>query len=98
VIGRWSLDYIRVWLKAGLVESANLWLTGTLLWPRWLRLAGMKIGRGCELSSIIDTIPELVEIGPRRFWPTASTSRPEDSPRHRHACSGSPRPKYLFRQ
>lgn len=67
VIGRWSLAYIRLWLKAGLIESANLWLTGTLLWPRWLRLAGMKIGRGCELSSIIDTIPELVEIGPASF-------------------------------
>jgi non-ribosomal peptide synthetase-like protein len=67
VIGRWSLPYIRVWLKAGLVQSANQWLSGTLLWPRWLRLAGMKIGGGCEISSILDTIPELVEIGSNSF-------------------------------
>lgn len=67
VISRWSLSYIRVWLKAGLVESANHWLTGTLLWHAWLRAAGMKLGRGCEISSILDTIPELIEIGPASF-------------------------------
>jgi non-ribosomal peptide synthetase-like protein len=27
----------------------------------------MKVGRGCEMSSIIDTVPELVEIGPASF-------------------------------
>jgi non-ribosomal peptide synthetase-like protein len=67
VIGRWSWAYVRVWLKAGLVESANRWLSGTLLWPIWLRVAGMKVGKGCELSAILDTIPELVEIGPASF-------------------------------
>jgi non-ribosomal peptide synthetase-like protein len=67
VIGRWSLAYIRVWLKAGLVQSANQWLTGSLLWHAWLRRAGMRFGRGSEASSIIDTIPELVEVGPESF-------------------------------
>jgi non-ribosomal peptide synthetase-like protein len=67
VISRWSLAYVRVWLKTGLVESANHWLSGTLLWHTWLRFAGMKLGRGCELMTIIDTIPELVEIGPDSF-------------------------------
>jgi non-ribosomal peptide synthetase-like protein len=67
VIGRWSLAYIRVWLKAGLVESANQWLTGSLLWHAWLRRAGMKFGRGSEVSSIIDTLPELVEVGAESF-------------------------------
>jgi non-ribosomal peptide synthetase-like protein len=27
----------------------------------------MKVGGGCEISTIIDTIPELVEIGPESF-------------------------------
>ncbi len=68
VISRWSLAYVRVRLKVGIVESAGRWLCGTLLWPVWLRAAGMKIGRGCEISTIIDTIPELVEIGPETFF------------------------------
>jgi non-ribosomal peptide synthetase-like protein len=67
VISRWGLSYIRVWLKAGIVDSGNRWLSGSLLYPVWLRWAGMKIGRGCEISSLIDTIPELVEIGPESF-------------------------------
>lgn len=67
VISRWSWAYVRVWLKAGLVASANRWLSGTLLWPVWLRAAGMKVGKGCEISAILDTIPELIEIGPASF-------------------------------
>jgi non-ribosomal peptide synthetase-like protein len=68
VISRFSLAYVRVWLKAGIAQSAGGWLGGTLLWPVWLRWAGMKIGRGCEISSIIDTIPELVAIGSESFF------------------------------
>ncbi|MBY0460997.1 MAG: hypothetical protein K2V38_27060, partial [Gemmataceae bacterium] len=68
VISRWSLGYVRVWLKSGLVDAAGAWLSGTLFWPRWLRLAGMKIGRGCEISTIIDVTPELVEIGEWTFF------------------------------
>ena len=68
VVSRWSLAYVRVWLKTTLVESANGWLLGSLFWPVWLRGAGMKIGRGCEMSSIIDTIPELVEVGDGSFF------------------------------
>jgi non-ribosomal peptide synthetase-like protein len=68
VISRWSPEYIRVWLKAGLVDSASEWLSGALLWPVWLRWAGMRIGPGCEISSVIDVVPELVEIGPETFF------------------------------
>jgi non-ribosomal peptide synthetase-like protein len=68
IISLWSPAYVRVWLKAGVVESASRWLSGTLLWPMWLRCAGMKIGKGCEISTIIDTIPELVEIGQETFF------------------------------
>ena len=67
VIGRWSLEYVRVWIKGDLLQFAQRWLSGSLWWPVWLRCAGMKVGRGCEISTIIDTIPELVEIGPESF-------------------------------
>jgi non-ribosomal peptide synthetase-like protein len=67
-ISRWSLDYIRVWLKTRIVQSASDWLSGTLFWPVWLRLAGMKIGRDCEISTIIDVVPELIEIGQESFF------------------------------
>ncbi|WP_112261325.1 non-ribosomal peptide synthetase [Lentzea terrae] len=68
VISRWSPAYIRIWLKTGLVDSANKWLSGGLYWPTWLRWAGMKVGRGCEISTIIDVVPELVHIGPGTFF------------------------------
>jgi non-ribosomal peptide synthetase-like protein len=67
VISRWSPAYIRVWLKAGLVSSAGNWLSGGLFWPVWLRLAGMRVGSGCEISTIIDVVPELVRIRPGTF-------------------------------
>ncbi len=67
VMSRWSPGYIRVWLKSGLMDSGSRWLYGTLFWPVWLRLAGMKVGKGCEISSLVDTIPELVEIGDQTF-------------------------------
>jgi non-ribosomal peptide synthetase-like protein len=68
VISRWSPSYIRVWLKPGILYSAGEWLSGTLFWPLWLRLAGMNIGPGCEISTILDVVPELVEIGPECFF------------------------------
>ena len=67
VIDRWSWSYLRIWLKTGQVESAGRWLSGTLLWPVWLRAAGMRVGPDCEVSTIIDVVPELVEIGPESF-------------------------------
>ncbi len=68
IISRWSIAYIRIWLKTNLVRLAGEWLSGTLFWPVWLRLAGMKIGRGCEISTIIDVVPELIEIGDETFF------------------------------
>ncbi len=68
VISRLSLSFVRVWLKTGLVERAGDMLSGTLFWPLWLRWAGMKIGRGCEVSTILDVVPELIEIGPETFF------------------------------
>ena len=68
VVSRWSPAYLRVWLKPGLVDTAGEWLSGTLFWPVWLRLAGMRLGPGCEISTILDVVPELVEIGPETFF------------------------------
>lgn len=68
VISRWSRIYIRVWLKTQVLQSAGERLSGTLFWPMWLRLAGMKVGRGCEISTITDVIPELIEIGEESFF------------------------------
>jgi non-ribosomal peptide synthetase-like protein len=68
VISLWNPAYIRIWLKTGLVESAGRWLSGGLYWPVWLRWAGMKVEPGCEISTIIDVVPELVQIGPGTFF------------------------------
>jgi non-ribosomal peptide synthetase-like protein len=67
VISRWSTSYLRVWLKTGLVTSAGTWLSGGLFWPVWLRAAGMTVGRDCEISTIIDAVPELIHIEPDCF-------------------------------
>lgn len=67
-IDRWSLSYLRVWLKTGIVEHAGNSLSGTLFWPWWLRAAGMKVARGCEISTIIDVIPEHIGIGAESFF------------------------------
>lgn len=65
---RWSLPFLRAWLKSGLLTLSGEWLTGTMFWRGWLRLAGMKLGRDCEISTIIDVVPELVEIGEGTFF------------------------------
>jgi non-ribosomal peptide synthetase-like protein len=54
-------------LKTELLESAGHWLAGSLFWPVWLRWAGMKVGRGCEISTVHDTVAEMVEIGAGTF-------------------------------
>lgn len=63
VVSRWSLSYVRVWLKTGILQSAGNWLSGTLFWPMWLRAAGMTVGARCEVSTIIDVVPELMTFG-----------------------------------
>ncbi len=68
VYGARSRAAIRVWLKTGVVAEAGEWLSGSLFWPWWLRLAGMRIGRGSEISTIIDVVPETVAIGEMCFF------------------------------
>jgi non-ribosomal peptide synthetase-like protein len=68
VISRWSMAYVRVCLKTEILQSAGEWLSGSLMWPAWLRLAGASVGRGCEISTIIDVVPGLIEIGDECFF------------------------------
>lgn len=68
VIHLQSAAYARVWIKTGLLDSAGNWLSGTLFWPIWLRAAGMTVGRGCEISTITDVVPELVTFGDDVFF------------------------------
>ena len=68
VVSRWSAAYLRVWLKAGIVERAGRVLSGSLFWPAWLRLAGMEVGPKCEVSTITDVTPELVHLAPSCFF------------------------------
>jgi non-ribosomal peptide synthetase-like protein len=63
----WSWSYVRAQLKMRMLESAGDWLSGTILWPLWLRAAGMRVGRSCEISTIIDVVPELIRIGDESF-------------------------------
>ena len=67
VIPRLGWSYLRVWIKTGLVQSAGNWLYGTLFWPWWLRCAGARLGDDVEISTIIDVVPELLEIGSKSF-------------------------------
>jgi non-ribosomal peptide synthetase-like protein len=65
--GRWGSTYLWLWLRTGLLESAGVWLAGSLYWPLWLRLAGMRIGRKCEVSTILDVLPEHLSVGNESF-------------------------------
>jgi non-ribosomal peptide synthetase-like protein len=67
VVSRWSAAYVPLWLVPDLVDSAQRWLYGTLFWPHWLRLAGARVGRDCEISSLIDALPATIDIGDHSF-------------------------------
>ena len=65
---RWSGRFLRWLLKTERVDAASTGLSGTLLWPMWLRLAGARIGRDCEISTILDVSPDLLEVGSGSFF------------------------------
>ena len=64
---RWSWLHLRLQLRTEVIDAASQWLSGTLYWPVWLRCAGMRIGRDCEISTILDVLPEHVRIGGGSF-------------------------------
>ncbi len=59
---------IALHLKGRAMEVANAALSGTMLWPWWLRAAGAHVGRRCEISTIMESVPELIEIGDECFF------------------------------
>ncbi len=68
VVHQFSLEALQIWTKTRLVFSAGRWLSGSMAWPWWLRAAGMRLGPGCEISTIIDVLPETVSIGAESFF------------------------------
>jgi len=59
---------LRFTLQSMLVEGAGKWLSGTIMWPMWLNLAGARIGKGCEISTVTDVVPSTVTIGDDTFF------------------------------
>ncbi len=59
---------IALHVKGRAMEVANAALSGTMLWPWWLRAAGARVGRRCEISTIVESVPELLEIGDECFF------------------------------
>ncbi len=65
---RYSMTSLIAAAKARMLDEACAWLSGSLYWPAWLRMAGAQIGPGCEISTIMGTIPEMIRIGPESFF------------------------------
>ncbi|MFM7134687.1 MAG: amino acid adenylation domain-containing protein [Planctomycetota bacterium] len=63
-----SVTALRMSFQSALVEAAGKWLSGSLLWPIWLNLAGARIDRGCEISTVTDVVPSTVRIGEETFF------------------------------
>ena len=60
----WGLTYYRWWLADRLVESAPTYLlSGSSLYPWWLRALGARIGRDVMIGSITLRAPDLLVIG-----------------------------------
>jgi len=66
-IPAWCRTALLVDYHIAAVERAGEWLSGSIYWPIWLRLAGMRIGRRGEISTIIEAIPGLLGIGDECF-------------------------------
>ncbi len=64
---RFGSESVRVQRKLDRVAHAACWLSGSMLWTAWLRLAGMRIGKHSEISTVVGAVPELVSIGDRCF-------------------------------
>ncbi|MDC8758365.1 Pls/PosA family non-ribosomal peptide synthetase [Janthinobacterium fluminis] len=60
----WGLVYYRWWLADRLVESAPVYLlSGSSLYPLWLRALGAKVGSEVIIGSMTLRAPELLSIG-----------------------------------
>ena len=60
----WGWVYFRWWLADRLLEAAPTYMiAGSLLYVRWLRALGARIGREVMLGSVTLRVPDLLEIG-----------------------------------
>jgi non-ribosomal peptide synthetase-like protein len=62
--------YLRYWFLAYLLNNTRyiiLPIYATLFLPPFLRLLGAKIGRGTEISTVMQVMPDLLEIGDGSF-------------------------------
>jgi len=60
----WGVAYFRWWLADRLVEAAPTYmLSGSSLYPLWLRGLGAKIGKDVTIGSITVRAPDLLNIG-----------------------------------
>jgi non-ribosomal peptide synthetase-like protein len=66
-VSLWSWSAIRLHAAGRSVEECGRWLAGTLFWPAWLRAAGMRGGRRCEISTILDVLPAALTLGDECF-------------------------------
>ena len=60
----WGLTYFRWWLADRLVEAVPVgMITGSSLFPLWLRALGAKVGKDVLLGSMTVRAPDLLRIG-----------------------------------
>ncbi|MFG5779766.1 Pls/PosA family non-ribosomal peptide synthetase [Comamonas sp. J-3] len=60
----WGLTYFRWWLADRLVEAVPVgMITGSSLFPLWLRALGAKMGSEVVLGSVTVRAPDLLRIG-----------------------------------
>lgn len=58
----WSQSMITFWQRERLMMIASRWLSGTVMWPAWLRLSGMRVGPDSEISTIMEVVPEHIIV------------------------------------
>jgi non-ribosomal peptide synthetase-like protein len=60
----WGWTYYRWWLADRLIEAAPVYmLSGSPLYPLWLRALGARVGDGVQIGSITQRAADLLDIG-----------------------------------
>ena len=70
-----SRHYVRHWFLEYLLRNTRTILLpvyATVYLPGFLRMLGAKIGRGCEISTVMHISPDLAEVGNGSFLADAS--------------------------
>ena len=71
----YSFFYVRKWLADKIISATRytlLPLYTTIYFPPWLRMAGAKVGRRAEVSTLWYFSPDLIEIGAGSFFADGS--------------------------